>query len=567
MRLCGRKRRPRRGSTSVAIAVLAGLAAGLLPAGAARGQASWRLEHPPPPPGAVFRVPLGKPGDLQCWGRNRCLLTVEGNATVSQGIYVWNGQSWRLLSTVCGGPGETSRIAFAGPADFWTITVPSRPRSGAGRSLCHFVNGKVVASYSTPESAADPFRTMFAAACFAPDNCWFGGVGSQDATGERVGAYHLHWDGTGLRTVYGPQGRGVTDMEAFGGTMFESVVVGRAPENRQDSVNLAQPETPGPRLLHRILGESFANEPFLPADRAGVPPDGTDLLGLDSDGAQLWAVGGGAASGPSAPLETSVARPPIALRFENGAWRELGLDPALFGATDRFVDVAAVPGTASAWAAVQPYAERGSVNAEAKVALMNPDGSAAVMPVPPSGSGRGAAARIAFTDPNDGWLVTTAGWIFHWTDGSSPPVDTDPAFAGTITFRPNEAAEQFIPDRPLADDNQTFVPPPLQIQQQPVTKTEAGKKLPPLLRDVKTQLRGRTLIVSFRLVRAAKVGLSALRKRKVVARIKPRNLKPGKRRLTVRLDPRRFPTRLKFSVKEKGVTDDGGGDDGNTVGT
>ena len=47
--------------------------------------------------------------------------------------------------------------------------------------------------------------------------------------------------------------------------------------------------------------------------------------------------------------------------------------------------------------------------------------------------------------------MTSLGWVFHYTDGALQRRDADPAFTGTITFRPNEAAEQFVPDVPPVD--------------------------------------------------------------------------------------------------------------------
>jgi len=90
--------------------------------------ATWRLEQPAPPAGSPYKVPLGRPGDLQCWTSNRCLLAVEGNAVVRTGLYVYDGAEWRPLATVCGGPADTTRIVWAGPTEFWTITTPSLPR-------------------------------------------------------------------------------------------------------------------------------------------------------------------------------------------------------------------------------------------------------------------------------------------------------------------------------------------------------------------------------------------------------------------------------------------------------
>jgi hypothetical protein len=96
--------------------VLATLAVAGACAPAARAQATWRLEQPAPPPGAPFKVPLGAPGDLQFYAPNRGLLGIEGNDTIPRGIYTWDGVEWRQLATVCGGSGDTMRIAFAGPS-------------------------------------------------------------------------------------------------------------------------------------------------------------------------------------------------------------------------------------------------------------------------------------------------------------------------------------------------------------------------------------------------------------------------------------------------------------------
>ena len=99
---------------------------------------SWQLDQPAPPAGAAFKVPLGTPDDMEFYAPNEGLLSVQGNAVVAPGLFFWNGRNWHQLSTVCGGSGEASRIAWAGPDEFWVITEPSEPRSGAGLGLCHF---------------------------------------------------------------------------------------------------------------------------------------------------------------------------------------------------------------------------------------------------------------------------------------------------------------------------------------------------------------------------------------------------------------------------------------------
>ena len=528
-----------------ALAVVAIL---LVPVNAPAADPIWRLEQPPPPAGAPFKVPLGAPGDLEFWKPNRGLLTIEGNATIPRGIYSWDGQGWHQLATVCGGPGDTARIAWAGPSEFWVVSEPSLPRRGSGLALCRFLDGQVAGSWSTRVDAADPFRQMMSAACNGPNDCWFGGVGSQDALGERIGAFHLHWDGTDLRTVYGPQGRGVSDMQFHQGALYESVLVGRSPENRTDPVALAAPE-PAPRLLHTIAGDAFANDPFMPAPLDGVPDDGSELLALDSEEDELWAVGGGAASSPSAPQGGAVARPPLAARLVGGEFDELALNGAGFGPTDRLGDVAVIPGATEALATVVPFAERRSANGKATVARIKADGTTTTTRLPAAGAGRGSAARIECPAASECWMVTWAGWIFHYSDGALLERDTDPAFQGTIEFRPNEAAEQFIPDRLPVDDSQFFAPPPLELTPN-VTPASKVRRLPPLLREVRSRLRGLRLTVTFTLTRRARVQLLAKRGGSTVARTPARVLVPGRRSLTLRLSRERYPNQLAFRTKE-----------------
>ena len=354
------------------------LAAGVLIASAiasagtasARGEATWRLEQPAPPAGAAFKVPLGTPDDIEFYAPNEGLLSVEGNAVVAPGLFFWNGRDWHQLSTVCGGSGEASRIAWAGPDEFWTITEPSEPRVGASLGLCHFEDGVVVGSYSTSFQSPDPFRPMDAAACDGPNDCWFAGIGSQDASGQRVGAFHLHWDGTNLTSSYQPQGRGVSALTFFAGAFYESTFVGTQPGDSTHPVTLGSSEPGGASLIHKLVGTTFTDTSFLPFPYPGVPAEGTELLSAKADESDLWFSGGGAASGPVAPKTGSVASPPVVVHFTEPFYQQVPIETSLFGNEDRFVDIAPVPGTETAWVADQPSSQRGSTTAKAKVALI-----------------------------------------------------------------------------------------------------------------------------------------------------------------------------------------------------
>lgn len=559
----GRRSRAR----ALAVATLGIALSALVNVPAADAAASWRLEQPAPPNGVPFKVPLGKPGDLQCWSATRCLLAVEGNATVARGLWAYDGVAWHQLSTVCGGPADSTRIAWAGPDEFWTVTVPSPPRLGGGLGLCHFRAGAVIASYSTADQSPDPFRPMNAAACLSPNDCWFAGIGTQDPSGQRVGAYHLHWDGTNLVSTYAPQGRGVSDLiaDAAGGRYYETTLVGVQREDGTTPVALATPEA-APQTIHEILGGTVRGTLFAALPRFGVPADGTELLAADTaPGNVPWFTGGGAASGPSAPDGDSVARPPIAVRLADGAYRELPLDESELGAHDRFTDVAAVPGAADAWVALQSFAERGSTTARARVAHLQPDGTVAVERLPAGGAGRGAAARIEFTGPDEGWMVTNAGWIFHFTDGGARARDADPAFDRLIDYRPNESVAQAIPDLPPADDSQLFAPPPPPAEEAAPPKTRT-KRIKPLMAKLSkpTVDKRLRLRISFTLRRRAKVQLQARLHGKVVARTALARLRPGRHTLTLQLARERWPDALKFRTVDPAVK--GGGDGGGSGG-
>ncbi len=139
-------------------------------------------------------------------------------------------------------------------------------------------------------------------------------------------------------------------------------------------------------------------------------------------------------------------------------------------------------------------------------------------------------------------MVTRAGWLFHLSDGMPLPLDTDPAFQGTIDFRPNESAEQFVPDTPPEDDSLINQPLP----QDP----EEPKQLPRLLRKVKSKLHGRKLVVSFQVARPAKIRLIARKGREVVARSPMKRFSKGPGKLRVRVSRKRWPTKLEFKIRE-----------------
>jgi hypothetical protein len=280
-----------------------------------------------------------------------------------------------------------------------------------------------------------------------------------------------------------------------------------------------------------------------------VPSEGLELLSAKSDGSELWFSGGGAGSGPQAPAEGTVAAPPLLVRYVEPFFHEIPVEAAQFGTDDRFVDVSPVPGVAAAWVADQPGSQQGSSTAKAKVALVQADGSAKVQSLPVSGAGRGSAQLVAATGPEEAWLVTSAGWLFHYSGGEELSEDTDPSWAGTITSRPNESVAQFVADTPPPDDSTLFAPPPVQVETK-AQEEPTPEVIPALLKDVKVSRRGLTITISFQLTRLADVQLIAKLHGKQVARTGSERLKPGKRKLSLRLQRKRWPDGLSFKTKE-----------------
>lgn len=530
----------------------------------AASAASWEPYPLPAPPGGSFSTPVGYVGDISFQAPNRGLMIVGGNNAVSAGLYSWNGENWHQLSTVCGG-GINSRIAWAGPTEFWTITAPSVGsfRNTSGLGLCHFKDGAVVASYSyfnLPEFGNS--LTLNAATCRAADDCLFGGVAGVSPDGSRSGAFHLRWDGTTLTQVWNGQGRGVSGLTTHRGTVLESVFVGpqAGAQGARPGLRIAEPV---PALLHGVAGTAFVNDPFVPTLDPSIPADGVEMRAIDSDGSTAWAVGGGAGSGPAAGAGY-VQAGPLAARRTSGGWQQLPLSGDL-PSNLWFGTVAAVPGTQRAWASLTQFETADRLGnpagdaARAEIVSIDEDGSTTVETLGDGGA-RGTITAIDCPTAGDCWAATARGLLYRRTDRATYPVDTDPAFQGTIAIRPNEAASQVIPDEPPADDSRLFAPPvelPQEAEEAPVCGTPPRLMTRVKARSAKltrAQKRAQNptikLTISFRLARRAQVGLQARRGGRTVARAKARTLRPGNRKLTVSVRRKSWPKSLKFSLKE-----------------
>jgi hypothetical protein len=237
------------------------------------------------------------------------------------------------------------------------------------------------------------------------------------------------------------------------------------------------------------------------------------------------------------------------VHYKEPFFQQAPIETSLFSSEDRFIDIAPVPGNESAWVADQALSERGSATDKAKTALIGADGSVTLDTLPASGPGRGSAQLVAATGPEEAWMVTSAGWLFHYTNGTVLPQDNDPAFATTITLRPNESVEQFVADTPPPDHSELFAPPPVQVETKPPAEP-MQLVIPALLKNIKVSRHGLTVTISFQLTRLADVQLVAKLHGKVVARTRNERLKAGKRKLVLRFERKRWPDALNFKTKE-----------------
>ncbi len=557
--------------TFAALAVFAGAACTMAALASAQsleddGGASWRLEQPPPPPPppgvmeSTIPIGLGKIGDIEFWAPNRGLLSTAGNgSTIPPGLWAYNGVAWHELSTVCGA--NDGRIVWAGPDDFWTIS-DGRPGQAANaqgepapledNTLCHFENGRVVASYGALAFRADSYQAMDGAACISASDCWFAGA---PLPAPQVGSFHLHWDGASVtREPYTADSDPVAELRAFHSELFESV-------------KLAAPLGEASAALRTInrkgVSPQFETLPGLSLYGGGEFPSALEAFHLSSADGTLWAAAGGVPEQDTPP--GSALGQLTVVRYDGENWRQLlgaGTEPsggALFPGT-AVNSLAAEPGSEAAWLALdtQTDATQPSPTASAHVVRISAGGTISkednlMLPAQGEAGPKGGAAKIACPAPHDCWLASTQGWLYHLSTGQEGlSLDEDPAFSHLITERPaDEGVPQVQPDAPPLDTSGLLGEPPPALGALPEnTKEQEPRSRVALLSHIHSRLvRGTTLELRFHLAAKARIRLIARRRSAVVASTAREVLRAGERRLLLRLDPRRWPTHLQLQTR------------------
>lgn len=558
------------------------------------GGASWRLEQPAPPkaPPGVAEAPvpiaLGRIGDIEFAPgmTDRGALITSGNPpTVEPGVWEFNGVSWHQLSTVCGA--SDGRIAWAGPEEFWTISNGRAGQAGVNggvapvrdNTLCRFSNPghkgeplRVMESFAFPAFEADSYQAMNAGACLNPGDCWFAGepLPSDNA---HAGSFHLHWNGRELEEEpYLEEGYPVQSMQSFEGRLYESVRLGEAYRDQSDAE---------PAPLHAIDAEGAAPvfEPIpweeLPIYEAGENPAALNFLHLSAGAEILWA----AAGAQKTPAGSAPGQPTIALD-EGGGWQQV-LGPERAARTGEhpwagltISTIAAEPGSESAWLGLdtpQDYEiatspvenEQPSATEYARVARIAADGTLSkedeqVLPSAgeePGVGPKGAASVLSCPGPHDCWLASTRGWLFHLSTqreqeekAAGVTRDGDPAFETLITERPPDKGLPLpVPVTLPVDDSGLLgeLTTPVSVPREQTTKQAASRVTVPLLSHVHARLvHGSTLELRFHLAVKARLKLVAKRDKRVIAATPQRTFAAGNRSLLLRLDPKRWPTKL-----------------------
>lgn len=529
------------------VVALSALLTVVVPASAA----DWHSQQPLT---AGIRAELGQIGDVEFWAPNRGVLITAGNGGVAAGVFAYDGTGWYRYSTVCGG--HEGRIAWAGPNEFWTIS--DQPiGQGTGKapkqhiSLCHFKGGQVVASYAEPEGLSGSYLPMDAAACNGPSDCWFGGERLPGFVND--GAFHLHWDGSSLTAIPSltqnqPQiadpGRDVKGLAFYGGSLYESV---------QAREGDSAPEETEPVLLHRI--DPSKASPFEAVEvqaPTSYRPRFLEGFRFSGEGeSSLWAISGATEE----PGEVAVLR-----KVGTAPFAQLALSGAPFERGDAVMGVAAEPGAEDAWIGFRGEQEiEGAF--QARLTRVHADGSLDKeirLPAPGEElSPHGSVGPVACAAIEQCWMATVKGWLFHL--GPDLPQDTDPAMHTLIDFRPPDDSLPFVPPVELPEDDSGSIS---QYEYQALEELpqEEGKRSSlrskPILTGLQQKVIGsRILELSFVLHSKAHVQLFAKYKRAVVASTPRYTMSIGHQSLRLRLDPKRWPTKLDLQVhplKKKG---------------
>jgi hypothetical protein len=507
-------------------------------------------------------------------------------------VWAYNGVRWHELANVCGA--TNGRVAWSGPEEFWTVSDgrPGQVAKNSGgeeeeaplqdNTLCHFAGGQVAGSYAHLAFQRDSYRAMDAAACVPPAppavasrECWFGGV--MLPAGE-VGAFQLHWNGTALEEQPEPEGHAIHDMRALEDAIFESVEV-------EDTDPKGASFGPPP-VMHVIEAGAIEPETNLPLYSSQEPAQALEGLRLASAQGNLWAAAG--ASGQPLSGEQERGQVTVVERSE-GLWRQIfgprnplpevfsgeaelralvGEVTPLAARAAPVTAFAVEPGSEDAWLALGPRDASKQRGRLAALVHINPAGEVLGEQTLPSAEERahgigpkGSAVRLSCPAPEDCWMATREGWLYHLaTPGARAAAASGAARSEMSAFPegliiserpPDQGIPQEVVEAPPSDTsgvNEEHVFNEGTVEAH-TSEAENTKVVLPLVSRVKDRLRGTTLELRFHLSVKARVQLIAKRKGRVIAKTANHTFSAGNRSLRLRLNPRAWPTKLNLRTK------------------
>jgi hypothetical protein len=442
--------------------------------------------------------------------------------------------------------------------------------------------------------------SITSAACFAWNDCWFFGT---------YGTI-VHWNGEILTdaspessqpSLQGEYTAAAALQDAAGNEL--GVAAGATSESVTQGVLPPQNGAPPPQL-YRSSGGAFSPLPFTPFT---FPQPGdpfrTDLVAVSVDSAgQGWVAGNPAGLRTQLRVEADQQLP--VKRFSPPAPQPSPLQPVSPGATaaascegppqNRFLysgnpletmatrgaflwsSVAVIPSTGEALAGGRMRrASAGSGRDE------DATGEPAIVRADCSGNASITRFRVAdLTDPtheapadhqgtitalvanasNDAWASTTKGLLRPLPEHLDPPFEPPHLYRLTNGLPPDAPEGDDKESRPVKEEKDATIfvyeppPPPTPPPPPPPVTTTQTVTLPPAIYGVKARLHTvkrhgeeyLSLYLTFKVRRPLTIGAKALRGGRVVSVAAPRHFAGGSGTLVLKLDRRRWPTKVVF---------------------
>jgi hypothetical protein len=555
---------------------------------------------------------------FRAWNRGLAAVTTQSGANTPFGVWLFNGSRWYPDPTF---PGSATcsggRVLWAGKLDYWLVgaTPWGRLCRFDGVSLQWEplpIPKAAIAQVPLEVSKQHPAgvlegRGITTGACFAWDDCWFFGD---------FGVV-LHWDGQALSD--GSTGPVKSPWLAGGfnaavartdpaGHRFGFAVTDSGGSDQGQQLPARPDGTPPPQLFGSN-GGPFSPLAFSPPT-APIPGDPyrTDLVAVDF----ALQGGGWVAGNPvgvtvnvtpgSRTLRTSQPAPLTRLDAAGDPVSCPGYDQSTFtfepaDGSESYVwsSLAAVPGTGAAVAGgtvrrplaapplplTQPgdgdaalvSVDCGKTPSVTRFVIPDPfdpdQAHAALVPA----NNRAAATALAADVANDAWAATTSGLLSRVVDANRQDYFQRPHMYRLTDGQPplTAAGDDYEP-RPsifkLDPPVYQVLPPPSPVIT-PVTTTTTTttthvvhKPGKPAIYGVKAKShRSRkgafTLVITFKVRAPVTIGAQALRRGKVVSSTGLKRFRPTHGELVLRLDPKHWPTKIKFvfpkAVKRAGT--------------